>query len=59
MTMLTPQFALLAFVTTGVGMAMCRLGIKHGMLESRRERRRCASCGDVLQSRVCRKCTRA
>ncbi len=59
MTNLTPQFALLAFVTTGVGMAMSRLGIHHGMLEARRQRRRCASCGQVLHARVCRNCTQA
>ena len=58
MSNLTPQLASLAFVTTGVGVAMSRLGIRHGMLEARRERQRCASCGRVLRARVCSKCTR-
>jgi recombinational DNA repair protein RecR len=58
MSNLTPQLASLAFVTTGVGIAMSRLGMRHGLLEARRKRQRCASCGRVLQARVCTKCTR-
>jgi hypothetical protein len=58
MSNLTPQLASLAFVTRGVGIAMSRLGIRHGLLEARRKRQRCASCGRVLQARVCSKCTR-
>jgi recombinational DNA repair protein RecR len=58
MSNLTSQLASLAIVTTGVGVAMSRLGIRHGMLEARRERHRCASCGRVLHARVCSKCTR-
>jgi len=57
MSNLTPQLASLAVVTTAVGVAMSRLGIHHGMLEARRERQRCASCGRVLHARVCSKCT--
>jgi hypothetical protein len=59
MTNLFPQLTLLAVVTTGVGVAMSRLGIRYGLLEARREQRRCASCGRVLHERTCRNCTRS
>ncbi len=57
MITLTPQLAVLAVVTTGVGVVMSRLGLQFGLLEARRVRRRCPACGHVLQARVCSHCT--
>lgn len=51
---LFPQLSLV--VTSGAAVVMIRLGLKHGLLQQRRERRRCGSCGRLIDGRVCRVC---
>jgi len=46
---LTLHLALLAAVTSGIGMAMTRLGMGKGMLSIRTTRRHCASCGQLTR----------
>ena len=58
MSGLTPHLAVLAAVTTGIGMAMVRLGASRGRLEMRRVLRRCPACGRALQTAVCEACSR-
>jgi rRNA maturation endonuclease Nob1 len=58
MTGLTPQFALLAVLTTGVGVIMSRLGVRRGLLHLRRESRRCASCSKLINGYTCPDCGR-
>jgi hypothetical protein len=43
------HLALLVAVTTGIGMAMTRLGIRKGMLSIRANRRHCACCGRLMR----------
>jgi hypothetical protein len=57
-TGLGTQIALVAFVTTGIGALMIRLGLDRGALVRRRVTRRCPSCGRLIERRVCRTCTR-
>ena len=42
-------------VTTGVGAAMIRMGVRRGLLEARQPRR-CPACGRLMRDRVCRAC---
>jgi hypothetical protein len=56
---LTPQFLILAVVTTGAGYAMFRLGIGARMLDARAAvSRRCASCGRRRSRDGCAHCVR-
>lgn len=55
MNALTPHVSLLALITTGVGAAMVRMGLSRGLLAAR-ARRRCPSCGRLLQAAVCDAC---
>jgi hypothetical protein len=55
MTGFIPQLSL---VTTAVGALMIRLGITRGLLQLRRQTRRCPSCGCLINGRVCATCTR-
>ena len=57
MNALTPHLALLSSITIVVGAAMVRLGIGRGRLEARQVRRRCPSCGRIVQASFCRACT--
>jgi recombinational DNA repair protein RecR len=52
---MTPLISL-GLLTTGVGAAMIRLGLARGLLESRVPRRRCPSCGRLIEGAVCRVC---
>lgn len=56
MTGLTPQFAMLAVLSTGVGVVMSRLGLRRGPLRIRREARRCQSCGTLTAGLRCPDC---
>ncbi|MGN6432003.1 MAG: hypothetical protein ACTHNB_14930 [Gaiellaceae bacterium] len=47
--------AMLAAFTVVVGIVMVRLGLFEGLLRPRWEHR-CASCGKIVQSRVCPRC---
>jgi hypothetical protein len=50
------HIALLAVLTVGVGYVMALAAIQKSVLEWRRPRRICPSCGRVLETRVCRTC---
>ena len=52
---LAQHLALLSVVTTGVGVAMIRMGVRKGLLEARQPRR-CPACGRLMRERVCRAC---
>jgi hypothetical protein len=54
MIALTPQ---LLALTTGVGAVMILLGLRRGLLEPRKARRTCPSCGRRIDGPVCRHCT--
>jgi len=56
MTLLTPHLALLAALTTAVGVVMMRLGMSQGMLQRRKTERRCPACGRLVRDRVCPWC---
>ena len=56
MTALTPQLVVL---TIGVGALMILLGLDRGLLHARNGGRRCPSCGRLIESRVCKTCTRS
>jgi len=51
--MLDPQLALAAALMMAVGWTMCFAGLKKHMLEPRRRRRVCPSCGRPISGRVC------
>jgi hypothetical protein len=53
MTLLTPQLALLAALTTAAGAVMIRLGLSRDMLQLRKTERRCPACGRLVRNRVC------
>ena len=46
---------MLAAFTLAVGIVMVRLGLFEGLLRPRWEHR-CASCGTIVQRRVCPRC---
>jgi hypothetical protein len=50
---LDPQVALLVTMTMAVGWTMCFAGVKKHMLEHKRRRRTCPSCGRTIDGRVC------
>ena len=51
--MLDPQVVLLATMMMAVGWTMCFAGVKKHMLELKRRRRVCPSCGRAISGRVC------
>jgi hypothetical protein len=53
MTGLTPQLASIFAVTSGVGFLMVFSGLGKSMLELKRRRRACPSCGRQIEGRVC------
>ena len=57
MTGLTPELAAAFAATTGVGLLMIIAGLQKSMLELRRHRRNCPSCGRSIDGRVCTTCT--
>jgi hypothetical protein len=57
MSALTPQLAATFAATTGIGFLMVYAGLGKSMLETRRRRRSCPSCGRHIQGRVCDPCT--
>jgi len=56
MITLTPQLALLAVITSGIGVAMIRLGLAEGALRLRHTKRRCPACGRFVEARTCTNC---
>jgi hypothetical protein len=56
MSTLTPQLAMLAVITTGIGFVMIRLGLGQGQLRLRRAERRCPACGRLVHGRICPNC---
>ena len=48
-----PQILALMALTTGAGWLMCQSGILKNMLERRRARRVCPSCGRYRRTCVC------
>jgi hypothetical protein len=56
MSTLTPQLAMLAVITTGIGFVMMRMGLGQGLLRLRRVNRRCPACGRLVQGRSCSHC---
>ncbi len=51
--MLDPQVAMLVAMTMAVAWTMCFAGLKKHMLELKRRRRICPSCGRPISGRVC------
>ncbi len=50
---LDPQLAVLVALMMAVGWTMCFAGLKKHMLELKRRRRICPSCGRTISGRVC------
>ena len=50
------QVAIAAISTLGVGWLMVAAGLEKNVLERRRRRRVCPSCGHVILARVCTTC---
>ena len=57
MTAFTPQLATTFALTTGIGFLMVLSGLGKSMLELKRRRRSCPSCGRHIDGRVCGACT--
>ncbi len=55
--MLSPEIAVAAIVTTGVGVVMMRLGLHRGAFEARVDSRRCVTCGRIMKAKLCRHCS--
>jgi hypothetical protein len=55
---MTGLISQLSLVTTAVAALMIRLGVTRGLLTPRRATRRRASCGRLIDGRVCATCTR-
>src|SRR5262249_51596245 len=53
---LNPHIFVLAVLSCGVGYVMIVAGLQKSVLEWRRKRRNCPSCGRALESRVCPCC---
>jgi hypothetical protein len=56
MSAFTPQLAAAFAATTGVGFLMIYSGLGKSMLELKRRRRACPSCGRHIHGRVCSGC---
>jgi hypothetical protein len=50
---LDPQLAILLATTTGAGFLMLVAGLQKNVLEWKRRRRLCPSCGRLIQARSC------
>ena len=55
MTAADPQLATLVAVTTGIGYLMLQSGLQKSMLEWKRRRRTCPSCGHDASACFCRR----
>jgi hypothetical protein len=53
LTNLSPQLATIFAVTTGAGFLMIVSGLHKSMLELRRRRRSCPSCGRFIHGNAC------
>ena len=53
MTALTPELTATFISTTGVAFLMAWVGVQKSMLEWRRRRRYCPSCGRAIDGRTC------
>ena len=51
------QIAIAAVTTLGAGWLMMAAGVEKSVLERRRRRRICPSCGREIVARVCATCT--
>ena len=51
-----PQLAVAAVTTLGAGWLMMAAGVEKNILERRRTRRVCPSCGRQITARVCVSC---
>jgi len=51
-----PQVAIAAISTLGAGWLMMAAGVEKNVLERRRRRRVCPSCGRSIAARVCTNC---
>ena len=51
--MVDPQLATAVAMLMAVGWTMCFAGLRKHMLELKRRRRVCPSCGRPIQGRVC------
>jgi hypothetical protein len=49
----------LSLLTTAAAALMIRLGVTRGLLQPRRQTRRCPSWGRLINSRVCPACIRS
>ncbi len=54
MTTLDPQLMTLSIVTMGIGYLMIQSGLQKSMLEWRRRKRHCPSCGRLTEICGCR-----
>jgi hypothetical protein len=52
-----PHIAFAAMASLGAGWLMVKAGLQKSVLEHRRRRRVCPSCGREIQARVCASCT--
>lgn len=57
MSALTTQLATTFAATTAIGFLMVYSGLGKSMLELKRRRRACPSCGRHIEGRVCEPCT--
>jgi len=53
---LDPQIAIAVVTTLGAGWLMMAAGVEKSVLERRRRRRICPSCGREIPARVCAAC---
>jgi hypothetical protein len=51
-----PQIAIAVVTTLGAGWLMMAAGVEKSVLERRRRRRICPSCGKEIAARVCASC---
>jgi len=51
-----PQVVLVVVTTLGAGWLMMAAGVEKNLLERRRQRRLCPSCGREIVARVCTTC---
>jgi hypothetical protein len=54
---LDPHIAIAAVTTLGAAWLMMAAGVEKHMLERRRQRRICPSCGHEIAARVCTTCS--
>lgn len=54
---LDPHVAIAVITTLGAGWLMMAAGVEKSLLERRRQRRICPSCGREIAARVCASCS--